>query len=597
MSSIFDLKYAELAAAVETPLAGGRPYRVVILRDHTLEPIEPYLLYLGRDIGLDIKVTFGAYNNLIQEAHGGGSGSLRQSDVDCILVFPCEKKLVPELTAGLSGLTAAQLDVIVERVKTDIEQVVTPLRQRTQGLLLWVGFASRVYPALGLSDAASSFGETALVSRLNEALRQVLKAAGNAYVIDLTACIARVGARKFHDPRRWHLNAVPYSLEGMREVAVEAGKYLRASNGGTRKCLILDCDNTLWGGVVGEAGLDGIELGDGHPGRAHADLQHAVLELHERGILIALCSKNDPETVWEVFDRHPGMVLRREHIAAHRINWHDKATNLRELAEELNLGLQSFVMIDDSPFETGLISRELPEVRCITLDGSALLEFRDRLHRDGWFETLSVSKEDRLRAESYRADAERRQLRETSVDLDSYLASLEMTLTIAHNEEVDIARAAQLCQRTNQFNLTTRRHREDDIRGFTRDQRHDVMLFGLSDRLGNLGNIGLAILRHEGDEAILDTLLMSCRAVGRQVEQAMLAECARVAQARKARRFAARYEPTAKNGLVSNLLTGLGVAVARDAKGSQEIRAGLDELRLAAPAFLKIKRQPEPVSA
>ena len=172
-----------------------------------------------------------------------------------------------------------------------------------------------------------------------------------------------------------------------------------------------------------------------------------------------------------------------------------------------------------------------------------------------------------------------------------------MTLTIAHNEEVDIARAAQLCQRTNQFNLTTRRHREDDIRGFTRDQRHDVMLFGLSDRLGNLGNIGLAILRHEGDEAILDTLLMSCRAVGRQVEQAMLAECARVAQARKARRFAARYEPTAKNGLVSNLLTGLGVAVARDAKGSQEIRAGLDELRLAAPAFLKIKRQPEPVSA
>ena len=542
--SLVDIE-AALAAPLATPL---EPLRLAVLREVTVEPFDSYLRYLAQRSRMNATVAFGGFGAVVEEAVGGAE--LLNRELDAVLIFAPLVALSPALSSRFAALDRHGVEEEIDRITQLFESVVAGIRRQTDATILWHGLEPPIYPSFGILDAQRADGQAAVVAELNAALRTTLNAVPGAYVVDMAACVARVGGASFYDARYWHLAKAPYTPRALAEIAAEDFKFVRALKGKAKKCLVLDADNTLWGGIVGEDGLSGIRLGATYPGSAFVEFQHEVVSLFQRGVLIALCSRNNEEDVWEVFDRHPDMVLRREHIAAWRINWRDKAANLRELAEELNIGAESVVLADDSEFEAGLVRDQVPEVHVLQLPAGEPVEYRNRLASCGLFDVPAITREDRLRGAMYRADAARRGARSVAAeagDLDSYYRSLRMMLEIGCGDEFSIPRIAQLTQKTNQFNLTTRRYGEGDISRFAQSPDHDVLWVRVADRLGDLGIVGACIVEYAGRRASIDTFLLSCRALGRGVEPRFLAEILHVSRARGVDVIQGRFIRTAKN--------------------------------------------------
>ncbi len=371
--------------------------------------------------------------------------------------------------------------------------------------------------------------------------------------------------------------------QGLALLAELVARHLAAHLGvGRRKVAVVDLDDTLWGGVVGEAGVEGLVLGDEGVGLAFADLQRELLKLHDAGVVLAVCTKNEAGDAQDGF-AHPAMVLRREHFAAERVNWQDKAANLREIAEELSLGLDALVFLDDNPVEREWVRQALPEVEVPELPADPV----DRpafLAHGPWFQTLAVTAEDRGRSASYGAQGSRRRAQTAARSFEDFLASLQQEITLEPVSETTLSRAAQLCQRTNQFNLTTRRHSVADLEAMLRDDAFELHTVAVRDRYGDSGVTGVAILALDGDEARVDTLLLSCRVLGRRVEDVLVAFLARRAKARGAHGLVGTYEPTARNGQVADFYPRRGFAQA----GERTWRLDLDGELPATPAQLVV---------
>ena len=525
------------------------PFNIAIVRNVVVEPIEPYLRYLAYRIGFNARCEFNEYDNVFQEAVGGQKGILNDK-TGCVLVFLRLENVSWALARGFASLTAVEIESERDRVKTLITSVVAGIRKQTAGLLLWNSFELPLQPALGIVDYQDGAGQTACIGELNAFLRETLQAQRSAYLLDMNVCRARIGAGLFYDQRYWHMSKAPYSREALEEISNEAFKYIRPLLGKNRKCLVVDCDNVLWGGTIGEDGVPGIKLGRTYPGSAYYELQQEILNFYHRGVVLALCSKNNEQDVWEVFDKHPDMLLRREHIATAQINWRDKVSNLKQIAADLSLGLDSFVFVDDSPFEAEQIRAYLPQVEVVHLPEAQAVEYRDILSAGGWFDTLTLSPEDRKRGAMYRAEASREELQLQSQDLGSYYASLSMVLEIGFVDAFSIPRIAQLTQKTNQFNLTTRRYSDAHIQALSEDRSVDVIHVQLKDRFGESGLAGVCILKYEGARALIDTFLLSCRVLGRGVEDAFLVQCMKRARLKGCTIAIGEYLPTAKNDQV-----------------------------------------------
>jgi len=422
------------------------------------------------------------------------------------------------------------------------------------------------------------------IRRLNLDLTERMCRTESAFVIDLDAVRGRLRGAPFVDPRTWHIGRVPYSRQAMRAIAGEYSKVVRAAKGRSRKCVVLDADGTLWGGIVGEDGVHGLRIGPTFPGSPFYEFQQSLLALRDRGVLLALCSKNDPEAVAEVFQARAGdMPLRMEHFAAVRVNWADKAQNIREIAAELNIGIDSLVFVDDNPHETALVSELLPDVHVMLLPDDPV-EYRGALESCGVFDALGVSEEDRRRSDMYAKERLRREERQSSsLSVEDYLRGLEMEAAIERVDDGTVARTAQLTQKTNQFNLTTRRYTDADIRRFVSSPDYDVLAARVKDRLGDSGIVGVAILHHDGDGTTIDTLLMSCRVLGRGVEDALLAACLRAAQRRSRGDVVGEFIPTAKNARVSDFLPSRGFA----ADGEGRFRRVMGDAPIAFPPHFK----------
>jgi FkbH-like protein len=378
------------------------------------------------------------------------------------------------------------------------------------------------------------------------------------------------------DARLWYLGRMRLNPAGHALLAdVVAGAVAVQRGVGRRKVAAVDLDDTLWGGVVGELGPTGIELGEEGVALAFQDFQRELVRLYDSGVLIVLCTKNDPEYALAAFD-HPSMVLRHEHVVAERVNWQDKATNLRELAEELDLGLDSFVFLDDNPRERDWIRQALPMVVVPELPADPT-ERPAFIARGPWFRTLAVTDADRKRSAGYHAQRHRRRAQATAASFEDYLASLEQRLTIEPLSEATVPRAAQLCQRTNQFNLTTRRYTQGDVERMLADPAYDLVTLSVSDRFGDSGITGLAITLHADGRAEVDTLLLSCRLLGRRVEDAFLAVVARRARERGARTLLGAYEPTDRNAQVASFFPDRGFSATGDHRWELNLEAGLPE--------------------
>jgi FkbH-like protein len=342
------------------------------------------------------------------------------------------------------------------------------------------------------------------------------------------------------------------------DVARECSHLVTSLRSGPKKVAVLDLDNTLWGGVIGDDGLDGIEIGDTSPrGEAFKAFQQYLLSLTHRGILLAVCSKNDREKAVEPFEKHPEMVLRMKDIVAFKANWQPKSENIRQIAAELNLGLDSLVFIDDNPAEIEIVRQFVPEVETVLLSEDPS-EYVGALEDSRYFEPKSVTAEDLERVGQYRQEAQRQELLATVTDMDAYLESLGMEAAIREFRPVDVPRISQLINKSNQFNLTTERRTEAQVQAVMADPAYFGFTVRLADRFGDHGLISVVVGKVAGDEAEIDTWLMSCRVLKRQVEELVLNEVVRLALLRNCCRIRGVYLPTAKNGMVRDHYPGMG---------------------------------------
>ena len=403
--------------------------------------------------------------------------------------------------------------------------------------------------------------QLSLVNRFNEGLPKLVSKHGGL-VFNLAHVAAQFGLAGWHDARAMALYKLPFAPAAVPLVADRLGALLGAVRGKARKCLVLDLDNTCWGGAIGDDGLESIVLGQGDPlGEAFQAVQRAALDLKARGIVLAVCSKNDDANARLPFREHPDMLLRESDIAVFQANWQDKPSNLEAIAGALDIGLDALVMLDDNSAERAAIRAALPMVAVPELPADPT-EFVAHLLAAGYFETSGFTAEDRERAESYRANADRVAVRESSRDLGDYLSALEMRISHKPFDAIGRARIAQLVGKSNQFNLTTRRYTEGQISEFEADPAIFTQQTRLSDRYGDFGMIGVIIARPSSSKSWdIDTWLMSCRVLGRRVEEAMLADLVHHARAAGMGQLTATYIPTAKNTMVAEHFDKLGFAL------------------------------------
>lgn len=338
-----------------------------------------------------------------------------------------------------------------------------------------------------------------------------------------------------------------------------------------KKCLVLDLDNTMWGGVLGEDGIDGIELGDTYPGNVFLDFQRCVVEASKNGVILAVCSKNNESDVLRAWGSHPFMQINKNNISAYRINWIDKATNISEIAEELNIGLDSMVFVDDSPIERERIKKFLPEVTVPDFPKNTfeLISFFNRIYEDN-FQVYSISDEDKQKASQYSGNRERKQYKKNFDDIDAYYKSLEMELIVHVNDNHFIPRLAQMTQKTNQFNLTTKRYSQEDIKNFMVDEY--VLSLEVNDKFGNNGVTVLAVIKKESEDVVvLDSFLLSCRILGRGIEKAFISYLHNFLFERGFKYIKAMYIPTKKNeNLTSCFLDECGYKTVSENNGIKE---------------------------
>ena len=385
----------------------------------------------------------------------------------------------------------------------------------------------------------------------------------NLYVFDLKSIVEDIGREQFYSKKLWYLGGIKFSMKAEKVLEQYIYRCVDSVKGKRKKCMVLDLDNTLWGGVVGEVGMEGIELSDYKEGARYKDFQKKLKEIKDLGIILAVVSKNNFDDAIKVIREHKHMVLKEEDFVALKINWDLKSQNIRDLSEELNIGLDSIVFIDDNPVERESVKRELPEVTVpgFPQDTSELLNFAVELYHN-YFYTLDITDEDTVKTEIYRQNMKRRDVQKSSASYEDFLKSLETKIEIRRISAENVQRAAQLTQKTNQFNLTTKRYSEQELLALIDEEGFEGFVAYVSDRFGDNGMVSVVITKRKTDTEIeLDTFLLSCRVMGRFIEEQIIGFIEDLYKKSGYKRLVTYYKPTEKNAPVKDFFERLGYSV------------------------------------
>ncbi len=551
-------KLARLANALEAlrgrpdALRPLTPFRLGIISNATSHFMVPALTATAARFGIALECVEADYGQFMQEALAADS-AINRARPDAVLVALDYRGLA--LDAPLGDASAA--DGAVQRTLAGLRVMRDAFRTNSGASCIFQTLARPVEASFGSLDLALPGTRRNVIDRFNRRLSAEL-AIEQDLLLDVAGLAETVGLSAWHDPALWNLGKIPFANTYLPIYADLACRLIAALRGKSRRCLVLDLDNTLWGGVIGDDGLEGIVLGQGDPqGEAFLSIQSAALALRERGIVLAVSSKNSDEIARRPFREHPEMRLRENHVAVFQANWNDKASNIRAIADELALGLESLVFLDDNPAERRLVRDLLPEVAVPELGEDPAFYVRTLLAA-GYFEAVAFSPEDRKRADFYQDNARRVALQRSSGDLDGYLESLGMTITFQPFDAIGRARVAQLISKSNQFNLTTRRYSEAQVGEMEADPDCFTLQVRLVDSFGDNGMISVIICRRDANVWLVDTWLMSCRVLGRRVEQAVLQELVSRARALGITRIIGTYRPTERNRLVEDHYAKLG---------------------------------------
>lgn len=564
---------AEMIAAESLP-HDVTPIRIALLRSFTAETLGPSIVATAAVRNIAASVELGQLGNIAAEILAPDS-FLQPGSFDACVVLTLAEHVLPDLAnPNAAPARAATAQEHLDRIER--------LAEHFSGAVIVANLAQPPRCVASRLQAQLADSGRYAIDDFNRRLAEIAGRRANLLVLDVAALAGEMGGDAFWSPRDWLTSMQPLSAAAIPRVASLLADLLWHGRCTPVKCIVLDCDNTLWGGVIGEDGPGGIKLGETYPGHCYQEFQRQLRDLNRLGFLLALNSKNNPADVRKVFDEHPGMILKTGDIAAERVNWRDKITNLEELAEELNLGLDSFLFIDDSDFEINLVRERLPQVRTVQIPAQpwklpALLPSLAAVDK------LTITAEDRKKTRMYREEQERRSFKSQAGDMESYLRGLDIRMRFEPFDPAQhLARAAQLTQKTNQFNLTTRRFTEPEVLQFVAEGGH-VFTASLTDRFGDYGRIILAMMRPDAVAATihLHVFLMSCRVIGRGIEGSFLRLVLGRMHSLGIRRCAAEFVPTAKNAVCSGFLASAGfVETGRDADGRIAYHLPLD----AAPA-------------
>lgn len=531
-----------------SPLVG---VKIGILSNSTTKLAVTPLVGTALRFGLALDVVEAEFDQIAQEAFSEAS-SFMGHDLSAVLISIDYRGLPFVVSPGDASAALQNVQDCLAYIRSVIESV----RTKSGAQILVQNFAMPAESLSGSYEGRLPGTLTWLLNRLNSELDTL--ASDNTFIVDIAGLAANVGLANWHDPTLWNIAKLPFAQKYLPIYADYICRILAARLGKSRRCLILDLDNTLWGGVIGDDGVDGIRIGNGDAtGEAHLHVQKIALELRGRGVVLAVSSKNEDATARQPFQEHPDMLLKENHIAVFLANWSDKASNIRAIAATLSLGLDSMVFLDDNPAERLLVRRELPEVAVPELPTDPALYART-LIAAGYFEAITFSDEDRQRATFYQDNARRIQILNGASDMNAYLNSLDMEMTLAPFNSTGRTRITQLISKSNQFNLTTKRYDEIEVEQLEKDPSVFTRQIRLKDTLGDNGMISVVVCRKAADVWEIDTWLMSCRVLGRRVEEAVLHDLVTHAAQAGATRLVGRYIPSTRNVIVKDHYKKLG---------------------------------------
>lgn len=563
--------------------------RIAYLGNFTLDLLPRYVDVCCAREGLRTSSYVGRFGQYVQELLEEGS-PLVQFKPDVAFLALSLRLLRPDLMGAFSSMSADERRNLREEIASHLESWASTAVDRLPATLLIGNFPSPSYPLAGVADVKAEYAEAEFYLELNLELLRRFKANPRVRLFDLERLASRYGKERILDPKMYYLAKMEWSPGFLPVVAGEMVRQVKAVRNLGRKCVVLDLDNTLWGGVVGEDGPAGVKIGYGDPeAEAFLDFHYKLKALQDRGILLAVCSKNNRADVVEVFDTRPEIPLKLADFAASEICWDPKHEGLRKIAAALNIGTDSLVFLDDNPAEISLIQQMMPEVKAVLLPPDPA-EYASLIERMDDFEKAEILEEDRRKSEQYRENRQRQELQDASGDIRSYLESLRTELEVRLAKQEDLARVHQLFNKTNQFNLTTERYSLAEVERFATSPACELWVARARDRFGDLGTIGVVLLKKIGRMATIDSFLMSCRAMGRGIETAIMNHVKhRLVEDRSGLELRGRYFPTAKNKPVESFYEQQGFRLLESAPSGEKLY-GLrrDEVRIEPCDWIRV---------
>ena len=574
-----NLKYTEILK-LNKELVGtikSKPYEIGVLSNVTVNSFKEVLEYSCRLNHIEPDVELGNFDNIIQD-------SAVLINKDLVIIFYDVLNIVDQVSDFFEDLEEEKYSNLKNKLFTEIDIIFENLKNTAS--VVFNSFSSAYY---NYNNIQVSKIET-FVKELNIYLEQ--KKRSNVSIVNIDKLFTNIGFKQSIDYRFYHSSKAPYTLAFLKNYVAAIETVFLRNTGKLKKAIIFDCDNTLWKGVIGEDGMEGIDMSPtSKSGKFYHLVQRIAVFLSKRGVIVGLCSKNNEQDVLDVLRNHKDMILKEDHIVIKKVNWIDKANNLRAIASELNIGIDSLVFVDDSNFEINLIKEQVAEILTIQVPTS-ITDYPDLILKNVYtYFNLVLNNDDAKKTEMYKEQFDRENSKTAFSSIEDYLVSLEIELTVVKNDKEHISRIAQLTQKTNQFNLTTCRYTESQVGQFTTDKKHEVYAMFVKDKFGDNGLTGVCIAKKDEKDpknVIIDSLLMSCRIIGRNIEFVYVSHIIKDLANKGYQLLTADFIPTKKNTQVEDFYDKVGFNLIENIDGAKRYTLNIANFESKKVDYIKI---------
>ena len=536
----------------------SKKIRVAILSSFTINGLEESLTVKCAERNIEC-VTYNSLYNQYNQDILSSTSSLYEFSPNLTFMIIDTRTILSSLFYNPYSVSASERREYIDNRVKELVALVKKFISISNSKLVVANFHAPIYSPYGICETKTEYGLRDMILDLNAKLADSLRNESSIFIFNFDAFVAKYGDINVFDYRQFLFGDIKVSLNYIPYLAEELMGYIKADLGINRKCIVLDLDNTLWGGIVGEDGFEGIRLSPQPPGMPFIEFQRVILALNERGIILAINSRNNEDEALRVIREHPHMILREDNFASIKINWNDKISNIKAIAEELNIGLDSLVYFDDDPINREVMSKALPQVMTVDLPEDPAL-YAQTLMSLNDFNTFSITEEDKKRGRMYIEEKKRSQLENSVSNLDDFLSQLGIKIKIRRADKFTIPRISQLVLKTNQFNLTTKRFQEEDILKFSQDKNMLVGCAQTADKFGDNGITGVFIVQKSPDfsEWSIETFLLSCRVMGRSIEYGIMQYILNEARKEGIKKVRGQYIPTKKNKPCESFLPNSG---------------------------------------